>query len=57
MTAAKIKVDQNTPLSVLKALALSFARDVDRGEDVEASRSELERVMALIPDAPKGRFA
>ena len=54
---ATIKIDRTTPLSVLKALAMSFARDIDRGEEIEANRNELERVFALIPTAPKGRFA
>lgn len=57
MTPTKIKLDANTPLSVLRALALSFARDIDRGEDVERSREELERIMALVPKAPQPRFA
>lgn len=54
---ANIKVDRNTPLSLLKALALSLARDIDKGEDPRSARIELERVMALVPDAPKGKFA
>lgn len=53
-----IKIDHKTPLSILRALALSFARDIDTREgNVSATRIELERVMALIPNAPKGRFA
>lgn len=54
---AKIKVDANTPFSLLKALALSLARDIDNREDVASAREQLERVMALIPTAPKGKFA
>lgn len=58
MASARIKVDTNTPLSLLQALALSFARDIDRGEDTDgALRAELERVMALVPDARQPRFA
>lgn len=52
---AKIKVDRNTPFSLLKALALSLARDIDCGD--RSARIELEAVMALIPNSPKGRFA
>lgn len=52
---AKIKVDRNTPFSLLKALALSLARDIDSGD--RTARVDLEAVMALIPNAPKGRFA
>lgn len=52
---AKIKVDRNTPFSLLKALALSLARDIDCGD--RSARVELEAVMALIPNSPKGRFA
>lgn len=45
-----IKVDpEKLPLSMLKALALSLARDIDRG--ATELRDELERIMALIPDA------
>lgn len=52
---ATIKIDRNTPLSLLKALALSFAREIDCGN--EDARKELERVMALVPTAPEARFA
>lgn len=45
-----IKIKPETaPLSVLKALALSLARDIDNGA-VEL-RAELERVMACVPAA------
>lgn len=45
-----IKVNPETaPLSVLKALALSLARQIDQGAN--DLREELERVMRLIPDA------
>lgn len=55
---ASIKVDRNTPLSLLKALALSLARDIDSREgDVAGARLELERVMTLVPTAPQSRFA
>jgi len=57
MTPAKIKLDKTTPLSVLRALALSFARDIDNGEDRDGElRCELERVMSLVPDAREARF-
>ena len=39
------------------AIASNAARAIDRGEEIEANRNELERVFALIPTAPKGRFA
>lgn len=54
---ASIKIDRHTPLSVLKALALSLARDIDKGEDASGARVQLELVMALVPTAPKGKFA
>lgn len=55
---ASIKIDRRTPLSLLKALALSLARDIDNREgDVAGARLELERVMALVPTAPQPRFA
>lgn len=45
-----IKVDyQTAPLSVLKALALSLAREIDQGK--RDLREELERVMSYVPDA------
>lgn len=44
----KIKYETAT-LSVLKALALSLARDIDRGA-IEL-RAELERVMSYVPTA------
>lgn len=45
-----IKVNPETaPLSVLKALAMSLARDIDRGAG--ELRDELEHIMRLIPDA------
>lgn len=54
---ARIPLDTKTPLSILKALALSFARDIDNGEDRTGElRQELERVMALVPTAPEARF-
>lgn len=57
MTPTKIKLDKTTPLSVLRALALSFARDIDNGEDCNGElRNELERVMSLVPDAREARF-
>lgn len=56
MTLA-MKLDKTTPLSVLKALALSLARDIDNREDAETARERLEEVFALIPNAPQPRFA
>lgn len=45
-----IKVDYKTaPLSVLKAIALSLARDIDQGK--RDLCEELERVMAYVPTA------
>lgn len=49
MNAIVIKSYAKEPLSVLKAIAISLARDIDRGQ--EDLRGELERVMAAIPDA------
>lgn len=49
MTAITIKNYAKEPLSVLRAIALSLARDIDRGQ--EELRDELERVMIAIPDA------
>lgn len=44
------KLDLKTaPLSVLRALALSVARDIDRGK--EDLRDLLEEVLALVPAA------
>lgn len=49
MTTA-IKINYATAsLSVLKALALSLARDIDRG--ASELRDELERVMSYVPTA------
>lgn len=48
MTGAKIKLE-TAPLQVLKALALSLAREIDNGN--RAAIDELERVMSLIPTA------
>ena len=57
MTPVKIKLE-TASLSVLEALAKSYARDIDRGEDdTEELRGELERVFTLIPDAKQERFA
>lgn len=47
-TAIKINY-QTAPLSVLKALALSLARDIDQGR--KDLRDELERVMSYVPTA------
>lgn len=47
LTAKDLKT---APLSLLVALALSLARDIDRG--ATELRSELESIMALIPTAP-----
>lgn len=41
---------KTAPVSLLAALALSLARDIDRG--ATELREELETVMALIPTAP-----
>lgn len=54
MSAIRIKRLDREPLSTLKALALSLARDIDRGN--EELRDQLEYVMALIPDAPERSF-
>lgn len=51
MTAPKIDL-ATAPWSVLRALALSLARDIDRGEDNDGSlRDMLERVFCYIPTA------
>lgn len=47
LTAKDLKT---APLSLLEALALSLARDIDRG--ATELREELESVMALVPNAP-----
>lgn len=45
-----VKINPATaPLSVLKALAMSLARDIDRG--ATELREELERVMSYVPTA------
>jgi hypothetical protein len=48
VTGAKIKLE-TASYSILKALALSLARDIDAGNG--AALNELERVMSLIPNA------
>lgn len=49
-----IKINPKTaPLSVLKALALSLARDIDRGK--HDLRDYLEEVLALVPAAKETR--
>lgn len=47
------KIDLKTAsLSLLRAIALSTARDIDRGEDRDGSlRSLLEQVFVAIPNA------
>lgn len=51
MPAPKIDL-KTTTLSVLRALALSLARDIDRGEDRDGSlRAMLEDVFTYIPTA------
>lgn len=52
------KIDLKTaPLSVLRAIALSAARDIDRGEDKDGSlRNLLEDVFKHIPDARQQEF-
>ncbi len=46
----KTKIDlKNAPLPLLKALALSLARDIDRGST--ELREELERIMSYVPTA------
>lgn len=48
--AMSVKINPATaPLSVLKALAMSLARDIDRG--ATELREELERVMSYVPTA------
>lgn len=50
-----IKIDLKTaPLPILKALALSAARDIDRGQ--HELRSWLEEVMSYVPTAKEIRL-
>jgi hypothetical protein len=51
------KIDLKTaPMSVLRAIALSAARDIDRGEDKDGSlRALLEDVFRHIPTASEER--
>lgn len=55
---APIKLDLKTAtLATLRALALSVARDIDRGEDQDGTlRQELERIFEYVPTAPEARF-
>lgn len=49
-----IRIDLKTaPLSVLRALALSAARDIDRGQ--HDLRDFLEHILAHIPNAQEQR--
>lgn len=50
---APIKLDLKTAtLATLKALAMSVARDIDRGEDRDGTlRQELERIFTYVPTA------
>lgn len=52
-TAAKIKLE-TAPFSVVRAIALSLARDIDRG--ATELRDELERVMNFAKTAEMERF-
>lgn len=45
---------KNAPFSLIKALALSLARDIDLGKT--ELRGELERVLALAVTAPEPRL-
>lgn len=47
-TPAKIEL-KTAPLSVLKAIALGLAREIDDGK--KELRDELERVMSYVPTA------
>jgi hypothetical protein len=53
MSAAKIDL-KNAPFSLVKAIALSLARDIDRGQ--HNLRDELERVLSYAPDAKVSAF-
>jgi hypothetical protein len=48
VTGAQIKLE-TAPLSILKALALGLAREIDQGK--QELREELERVMSYVPTA------
>lgn len=53
MPAPKIDL-KNAPFSLVKAIALSLARDIDRGQ--QELREELERVMSYAFSAPEPRL-